>query len=158
MKLEFDVPKGYEALFKEVVNEMIKKVTTWPQIGDKYYYISDWDIEEEEFDDDGYDSRLQSIGNMFKTKEEAEFKREQLKVLHELEELADDDQIDAYKNYHYMLIYDFDKSAVKIDDIVCAGFMYGTHYFKTKESAQAAINKIGEERLKKYYFCVPENK
>lgn len=156
MKLEFDVPKGYEALFKEVVNEMIKKITTWPQIGDKYYYISDWDIEEEQFDDDGYDSRLQSIGNMFKTKEEAEFKREQLKVLHELEELADDDQEWDGNHHHFTIKYLHHVNTFIIDYRITD--QYCQFYFKSYESTQAAINKIGEERLKKYYFCVPENK
>ena len=154
MKLEFDVPEGYEALFKEVVNEMIKKVTTWPQIGDKYYYISDWDIEEEQFDDDGYDSRLQSIGNMFKTKEEAEFKREQLKVLHELEELADDLSCDYHQRC--TIYYDFRSDKIEINPNIYR--VFSPFYFKSVQSAQAAINKIGEERLKKYYFCVPEEK
>lgn len=156
MKLEFDVPEGYEALFKEVINEMIKKVTTWPKIGDKYYYISDYDIEEEEFDDDGYDSRLQSIGNMFKTQEEAEFKREQLKVLHELEELADDDQEWDGNNHHFMITYSHCHNRFVIGywvtDQNCQ------FHFKSRESAKEAINKIGENRLKKYYFCVPEEK
>lgn len=156
MKLEFDVPKGYEALFKEVVNEMIKKITTWPKIGDKYYYISDWDIEEEQFDDDGYDSRLQSIGNMFKTKEEAEFKREQLKVLHELAELADDDQEWDGNNRHYIFKYLHHVNKFNIEYWITD--QYCQFYFKSRESALAAINKIGEDRLKKYYFCVPENK
>lgn len=156
MKLEFDVPKGYEALFKEVVNEMIKKVTTWPQIGDKYYYISDWDIEEEQFDDDGYDSRLQSIGNMFKTKEEAEFKLEQLKVLHELEKLTDDDQEWDGNHRHYAIKYLRDLNKFNIEYWVTD--QHCQFYFKSYDSALAAINKIGENRLKKYYFCVPENK
>lgn len=160
MKLTFDVPEEMAEKIGEEIKaalEKYKEKQSWPQMGDKYWYIkfnntigcTEWDNMTEEF-------QMLEIGNVFRTQEEAEFKTEQLKVLHELEQLADDDQIDAYKNYHYILIYDFDEFAVKIDDIVCAGFMYGTHYFKSKESAQAAIDKIGEDRLKKYYFCIPE--
>ena len=162
MKLTFDVPEEMAEKIVEDIKATLdeyKKKQVWPQKGDKYWYIrydntidcTIWDNMIEEF-------QMLEIGNAFRTQEEAEFKTKQLKVLHELEELADDDQINAYKNYHYMLIYDFDKSAVKINGIVCAGFMYGTHYFKTQESAQAAIDKIGEDRLKKYYFCIPEEK
>ena len=160
MKLTFDVPEGMAEKIAEdikVALEEYKKKQIWPQEGDKYYHLGyDGNVTWDRYNDDFVDKNRFRLGNMFKTKEEAEFKLEQLRVLHELGQLADDDKIDAYKNYHYMLIYDFDKSAVKICDIVCANFMYGTHYFKSKESAQAAINKIGEDRLKKYYFCIPE--
>lgn len=160
MILTFDVPDDMvEKIVEDIETavEEYKKKQIWPQKGDKYWYIrydntvdrTVWDNMTEEF-------QMLEIGNAFRTQEEAEFKTEQLKVLHELEQLADDDQIDAYNDYHYMLMYDFDESAVKINGIVCAGFMYGTHYFKTKKSAQAAIDKIGEDRLKKYYFGVKE--
>ena len=160
MKLTFDVPEEMAEKIAEdikVTLEEYKEKQIWPQEGDDYYCIfSEGRIACDRYDGITIDKDRLQFGNIFKTKEEAEFKREQLKVLHELEQLADDDQIDAYKNYHYILIYDFDESTVKIDGIVCAGFMYGTHYFKTKESAQTAIDKIGENRLKKYYFCIPE--
>ena len=160
MKLTFDVPEGLVEKIGEEIKaalEEYKKKKIWPQNGDDYYYITGaGNIFADYYDDHETDITKLDLGNCFKTLEEAEFKVEQLKVLHELEQLADDDQIDAYNDYHYMLIYDFDKSAVEINDIICAGFMYGTHYFKTKKSAQAAIDKIGTDRLKKYYFCIPE--
>lgn len=160
MKLTFDVPEGMAKKIAEDVKvalEEYKKKQAWPKMGDKYWYIkfnntigcTVWDNLTEEF-------QMLEIGNVFRTQEEAEFKTEQLKVLHELEQLADDDQIDVYNDYHYLLMYDFDESAVKINSIVCAGFMYGTHYFKTEKSALAAIDKIGKDRLRKYYFCILE--
>ena len=165
MKIEFYVPDKYGDAMQDCMQniidqvlEALKEESKWPQHGDVMCYIQgDGSINTITYNEnDIYDNGLIEFGNCFKTEEEAYFKREQLKVLRELEELADDDQIDAYKNYHYMLIYDFDKSAVKINNIFCAGFMYGTHYFKSKESAQLAIDRIGEERLKKYYFCISE--
>ena len=159
MKLTFDVPEEMAEKIAEdikVALDEYKKSKPFPQAGDNFFFIcANGLIGNDTFA--RYPARdfgMYNFGNCFKKVEEAEFKLEQLKVLHELEQLADDDQIDAYNDYHYTLIYDFDKSAVKIGDIVCAGFMYGTHYFKSKESAQAAIDKIGEERLKKYYFCI----
>lgn len=156
MKLEFDVPKEYEALFKEVVNEMIKKVTTWPQEGDYYYYIiSDGNILFGTYGDNPLDEDRRELGNMFKTIEEAKFKAEQLKVLHELEQLANDDRPWVNKYFaHYFLSYDYDYQKVVV--ICNISLKNSSLYFKDEDSAKAAIDKIGEERLKKYYFCIPE--
>lgn len=160
MKLTFDVPDDIALGLKAVVEETIAELTKWPQTNDPYYFITSdggvvYDVYDSDFSSDK--DRLE-FGNMFKTKEEAEFKCEQLKVMHELEELADDVQPwDNFSKYnHYYLLYNSVNSQVGI------GTSYAAHitpfYFNTFESAKAAISKIGEERLKKYYFCIPEDK
>lgn len=160
MKLTFDVPDDIALGLKAVVEETIAELTKWPQKDDPYYFITSdggvvYDVYDSDFSSDK--DRLE-FGNMFKSKEEAEFKCEQLKVMHELEELADDDQpwghFTAYN--HYYLFYDSSNSKVKIDASYVAHLT--PFYFNTFESAKAAISKIGEERLKKYYFCIPEDK
>jgi hypothetical protein len=162
MKLTFDVPEGLAEKISEEIKAALdeyKKKQVWPQMGDKYCYIEGGMVYEgEEYDEDAYDDRMQAIGNMFKTKEEANFKLEQLKVLHELEQLADDDQPWDGKNLHYKILYTrnsespfFSIEYWRIDQHVPSQF-----YFKSYESAQVALNEIGENRLKKYYFCIPE--
>jgi len=159
MKITFDVPDDIALGLKAVVEETIAELTKWPQRGDEYYYIrGNSEILRTNYNDVLFDKERLEFGNMFKTKEEAEFKREQLKVMHELEELADDNQpwgnFTAYN--HYYLFYDSSNSKVKIDASYMAHLT--PFYFNTFESAKAAISKIGEERLKKYYFCIPEDK
>lgn len=163
MKLTFDVPEGLvEKISEEIkmaLNEYRKKQTL-PQKGDKYYFLrSDGDITYDRYDDVSVDKDRFRLGNMFKTQEEAEFKREQLKVMHELEQLADDDQPWDGKNPHYKILYTHCNDALpfvsieywRIDQHVPSQF-----YFKSYESAQVALDKIGKDRLKKYYFCIPE--
>ena len=157
MKLTFDVPEEMAEKIAEnikVALEEHKQKQVWPQKGDKYWYIrydntighTVWDNMTEEF-------QMLEIGNTFRTQEEAEFKTEQLKVLHELEQLADDDQpFDKDGGYSHVCIqYDWKYNKCH----PTPNFRYSTYspfHFKSVESCQTAIDKIGEERLKKYYF------
>ena len=160
MKLEFDVPDLYAEGLRSVVNEVLESITQdnkYPKDGEKIYYIDVDGLVEESTFSKTYDKHQFDIGNIFSTKEKAEFKAEQLKVLHELEELADDDQswIGEDKiTIHYMLSYRPKVDRIVVDDYLSV-MNCGIH-FKTQKSAQAAIDKIGAYRLKKYYFCVGE--
>ena len=159
MKLTFDVPDDIALGLKAVVEETIAELTKWPQKDDPYYFIaSDGGVVCDVYADFSSDKDRLEFGNMFKTREEAEFKREQLKVMHELEELADDNQ--PWDNFsedsHYYLLYNSVKSQVEIGASYMANIT--PFYFNTFQSAKAAIDKIGEDRLKKYYFCIPEDK
>lgn len=164
MKIEFYVPDKYGDVMQDSLQNIIDQVlealqeSEWPQTGDNYYYIAgNGEVVKSQFNSEfDYDCDSLEFGNCFKTKEEAEFKREQLKVLHELEELADDDQKWDGKNGHYIIVYDHENNEIALWDYQI--FHPHSLCFKSKESAQAAIDKIGEDRLKKYYFCVGEIK
>lgn len=160
MKLTFDVPEEMAAKIAKdikVALEEHKKKQTWPQEGDEYYYFrSDGDIDCDRYDDAPVDKDRFRLSNMFKTQEEAEFKREQLKVLHELEQLADDDQLWDDANKHFVIAYDNSLSCLYVEYWRKAQTLPRTYYFKSIQSAEAAINKIGADRLKKYYFCISE--
>lgn len=159
MKLTFDVPDDMALGLKKVVEETIAELTKWPQKNDQYWFLcADGLITSSRWCDDLIDQNHFAIGNCFKTKKEVEFKVEQLKVLHELEELADDKQPwDNFSEYcHYYLFYNTMTSQVWIGSTNTINIT--PFYFNTFESARAAISKIGEERLKKYYFCIPEDK
>lgn len=98
-----------------------------------------------------------SIGNCFRTKEEAEFAVERLKVIAELRRFAEEhDEPILWSSdssvMKYSIIYDH-----YCDWVVakCTHTMQeATIYFSSLEIANAAIEAIGEDRLKKYYFCL----
>lgn len=88
-----------------------------------------------------------SMGNCFRTEEEAEFALERLKVIQKLREFAceklDDDHI---KWYLYLK-----------HGCVCTSWLVslqGDLCFQTAQDAEAAIKAVGEERIKKYYFGI----
>lgn len=99
-----------------------------------------------------------AIGNCFKTKAEAEFAVEKLKVIAELRRIAekynefmDWSDMDDMKwcimyNHTDKTFYICSQSYIQSETI----------YFSSKEIAQKAIKLIGEDRLKKYYFEVQE--
>ena len=95
------------------------------------------------------------IGNYFKNIEEAEFAVERLKVLEELKEFSYEfsDEEWEYGDFDkFILYYNYETNEIDIDCLW--NCKYDSIHFKTKEDAQKAINKIGKERLKKYYFKV----
>lgn len=156
MKVTFDLPEELVNSVKDIVGGIVKDYEKiWPKKGDTYWYITDTgcvchDIYYAAYSDDV----RKELGNFFKTKQEAMDMLEYLKVLHELKELADDDQVWDDMTPHYTPLYDASNNKIIIN--CAASFINGAYYFKSKESAQAAIDKIGEERLEKYYFNIEE--
>lgn len=123
----------------------------WPQEGDDYYFLACDDyIGEESWYGDELDCFLYDVGNCFHTEEEAEWYREHLKVCAELRRMADGKVkngelcVPAYDslNDHVFVSYMHD------------GYSETPYIFASDESAQKAIDTIGEERLKKYWFRV----
>lgn len=166
MKLSFDVPDKYgedlQNTLQTVIAEALKtlkRADKVPDFGEEYYYIDingvvDWD----NWEGSDLEKEMLAFGNIYKTKEEAQFKLEQIKVLHELEELADDDQEWNGDNshLHYYLEWSYNTNNIVTDWNNC--YRKGVFYFKSEESAEAAIKQIGEYRLKKYFFMMPEDK
>ena len=128
-----------------------------PEEGEKYYCsCSDGCIEGETWNNSIVDKNRYAMGNCFKTKEEAEFATEKLKVTTELKRFAlehNEGEIDWSDGKPKWLIYS-NRNHV--------GFKYvnllkeNNIYFTSEKITQAAIKEIGEERLKKYYFEVKE--
>ena len=159
MKLTFDVPDEYAVGIRQVVNEVLAglKEPEFPQSGDDYYYIfSDGRIGDDCYADCFSDRERVKLGNCFKTRQDAEFKLEQLKVLHELEQLSDDDkQWDGAAHWYPACSY---HNSWRIEVVNSQWYRGDRVHFKSKESCQAAIDKIGINRLMKYYFKIPEEK
>jgi hypothetical protein len=123
----------------QLVEELEKRLKfvekEWPQEGDRYYFVSaSGDIGALNFCGDACDQWNAQMGNLFRTKEEAEWYKEHLKVCAELRRMADGSVND------HVFIYMHD------------GYIESPYIFASDESAQKAIDTIGEERLKKYWF------
>lgn len=145
----------------EVVEETKSKVKVWkPNKNEKYCYIGgDGDIYHTVNVNLTTDDCIFSIGNYFKTDEEAEHMVEKLKVIKELQDFAfenSDEEIDWYDKEQDKWEISYKDSNV---EPICNNY-YRTQafniYFTSLEIAKEAIKKIGEDRIKKYYFDVKD--
>ena len=153
----------YEAKMKALQDEIeaLKKVEIeedsgrWkPTSGDKYYIInSKGQVLDDFWADWGKDNACYSIGNCFKTYEEADFAVQKLKVLAELKEFAEpsDAEWDG-DTRHYCIRYNVSKGDFYVDHNSL--FRHAILYFASAEAAHEAIEKVGEGRIKKYYLEV----
>ncbi len=145
----------------EVVEE--PKIKDWkPKKGDKYYYINDaGSIFNYDCREDISDEAHLNIGNCFKTEEEAKHMVEKLKVIHELQKFAyenNEKEIDwnDFSQYKYFLTYDSSANDILIDFYTYTRSNSSNIYFSSQEIAKKAIETIGEDRIKRYYFDVKE--
>lgn len=92
------------------------------------------------------------IGNVFRTIAAAEFAAERLKVLAKMREWAGnwDDGV--------ALKYDGTTKLISTTFISPRQYTFGEMRFATKEDAINCIKTVGEDRIKKYYFMIPETK
>ena len=140
---------------------VVKDKPQWPSKGDEYYYIDNdgeilrghWNIINDA--PSSLDAYRRDIGNVFKTTEEAEFELEKLKVCNKLKSLSDDDQEWDAAHTHYCIKYDLDFHEFECWSI-CHYKLPHEYWFKSEESAKAAIKIIGEDKLKKYIFNIKE--
>ena len=147
----------------EVVEEKNKNKWWEPELDEKYYMIcGDGSIDYNNYDFDGADRRIMGIGNCFQTEEQAEFMAEKLKVIHELEKFAyenNEEEIDWNDTNQEKLYLTMNYTDKCIDIFYTYTWIYSPSniYFTSKKIAKEAIETIGEERLKKYYFGVNED-
>ena len=86
---------------------------------------------------------------MFKTEAEAEFAIERLKVIAEMREWA------GNWNDRYAISVDpCDKKLKVLDRILL--WSNGDMRFATEKDAKNCLKAVGEDRIKKYYFMIPE--
>lgn len=89
------------------------------------------------------------IGNVFRTREDAEFAAERLKVLAEMREWAGN----VFDDYAIALGHDTNIKVVPRREWCSLGEMR----FATEEDAKNCINTVGEDRIIKYYFMITED-
>lgn len=145
-----------------LVEKSTKEPKVWkPKHNETYYYItSDGTISCTGFGNynDDVDNNAYSIGNCYRTREDAQFAVEKLKVIAELKRFAQEhnDKInwDNNSKWKYYIVYNYKINNINCDAVVT---VKGNNiYFKSEEIAKQAIETIGADRLKKYYFEVEE--
>ena len=145
-------------LKKELNKQQEEPKRRWkPEIKEAYYCITgDGDILLAYWIDCSCDRCRYKLGNVFKTYKEAKFVLEKLKVLAELQEYADNDKKWNMDNTHWIIVYETNYERIEVHSYCYSKITPFNLYFSSQEQAEKAIDAIGEERLKKYYFCVME--
>ena len=142
----------FESRLKEV-KDKYEKIK--PKLGytETYWYIhNDGRVFSDFWSDTQPEHNIFAIGNVFKTKEEADFEVERRKVLHELRMMGRPFKENA-KNWVVSLDIDNNISATYS---VFSRFVYGDYYFDTENEALESVEKIGADRIKKYLFGIEE--
>lgn len=129
-----------------------------PNDGDAYYYIySTGCISYDTFSETWSQDKLRrNFYNAFKTEEETKKMIKKIEIINRLRELSNINFGNDINQLKYSIGYDIDTKKV------CASMNRFTRiipfeiYFETALDCQNAIDEIGEENLKKYYFDVDD--
>ena len=150
--------------FKKELNEEVKQMikeanqgqvkSIWDlkkEDSEKYYCIEpDGRITQYMFND-VFDEDSRDMGNAFLTKEEAEFELERHKVEAIMRKYS---QPFTPGFGDWYICYNYGSGDIYFDYIYNVD--YGIPYFESREVAQKVVDKIGKDRLKKYWFEVKE--
>lgn len=144
-----------EELEKELaeLKSKVKEGPKFPEYGDTYWCIdAEGIVYVNDFEGIQADRNMFEIGNIFQTKEQAEFAVEKLKVEAELRKFGK--RFESWKcNFTIGLDYFYEE--LTIESMGVAN-LQGVIYFESAEKTRQAIDAVGEERIKKYIFGVEE--
>lgn len=124
-----------------------------PQINEQYYIVdNDGTITSCVWLDNNFDRRRWKLGNVFLTKQEAEFAREKKKVEVELERYAKEHNDEKNTDNCHVVM----NTGTKEIDISSYWVLQvaGATYFSNREIANDAIEAVGKDRILKYIFGV----
>lgn len=129
-----------------------------PNDGDAYYYICStgcisYDTFSEKWSQDKF---RRNLYNAFKTEEESKKMIEKIKIINRLRELSNIKFVYDSSKLRYSIGYDIDTKKVIPTMNRFTRIIPFDLYFETAKDCQNAINEIGEENLKKYYFEVDD--
>lgn len=143
--------------------EIVEESKVWkPKEKELYFYVgSNGEVLGDCNSNHQIDEGRINLSNCFKTKEEAEHMVEKLKVINELKNFAlenNEEEIDwnNLSQRKYVIIYDPEDQNV---DVYCnwhTQYIPFNIHFTSEEIAQKAIETIGVDRIKKYYFDVED--
>ena len=157
-----EVFKGYiddlAASDWEYISYDSKKPIWKPEEGETYFYISSVvDVESETYDSDTYiDNARLEFTNIFRTEEEANIMAIKLQIIAKLRKLSNVDFNEDFDEQKWYITYNHRTKSIECDTTYHVQRMPFCIYFKTREDCQKAIDTIGEENLKKYYFDVDD--
>lgn len=144
--------------------EVVEEKKWGSKKGAVYWFITpDGCIDYYSYEDDETDKNFIAIGNCFQTEKQAEFMVEKLKVIHELEKFAYEnnekeiDWNDVNQTKYYLGMFQSDKIIAVFSTYKWCYTPFNI-YFTSEEIAKKAIETIGEECLKKYYFGVEDER
>ena len=126
-----------------------KEEQEFPQYGQWYWHItSDAGIGMSSWGEFEFEKEQLSIGNIFRTREEAKFALEKLKVEAELRKFS---RPFKYGDWNFEILWNNHENNIELD---WSGYVVrqSVIYFESGEIAEKAIESVGEERIKKYIF------
>ena len=118
-----------------------------PVVSEEYWHVDYGTTYKHIWRDSLLDEAQHTIGNVLKTKADAEFAVERLRVIAEMKEWAgewDDPWAIEYDNYGMV-------------ECVRDSILTGGMRFASDDDAYNCIKAVGVDRIKKYYFGVPED-
>ena len=143
-----------------LVEKAKKPEKIWkPKCGEWYWFIgSDGQVDNCEWANDHIDRGRYSMGNCFRTKEEAEFTREKQIIKTELQRYADEhndpDKEEWNKtNGHYEIVYNYRLGRLDFSELRSCSSTDAI-YFTSEELAKKAVETVGRERILKYMFSI----
>lgn len=127
-----------------------------PKRNEKYYFVTS--CGNVGYDDFNcyIDENRANFKNAFRTREEASKILEKIKIIKQLQELSNGDFYRNYTEVKYLIWYDSACKEIKIGTHEYIRELPFSIYFATKKDCQKAIETIGEDNLKKYYFDVED--
>ncbi|WP_270324938.1 hypothetical protein [[Eubacterium] hominis] len=147
----------------EVKEDELKKIlekpkpkTVWDlKKGDVYWYINtNGDVIESDWIEGISDTEAREMGNIFLTEQDAEFERERRKI--EAIMLKYGRRMFSHDCSNYMIRMSEKHAEIMIPN--CLYYSYGVIYFDTTELARKAVEEIGTEKFRKYYFRAEKQK
>lgn len=136
-----------------------EEIKPWRADRGGYYYAICSTLQVRLFEDkqSSSDDARYTIGNYYKIHEEAEKAAERLKVYVELKRFAvpDDEQNWHENKYYYCPMYNMYENNL-IVGIESKIFKECGLYFATEEQVQKAIDAVGADRIKRYYFGIED--
>lgn len=136
-----------------------KPTQVWqPQYDEKYYYITtNGNVAQDTFNP-SFDKYKLSFKNCFKTRKEAQCIVEKIKIINKLKELSNVDFNEDFDEQKWYITYNHRTKSIECDTTYHVQRMPFCIYFKNQEDCGKAIDLIGVENLKKYYFDVEVEK
>lgn len=131
-----------------------KKSKRWkPKVMERYYYINIEGkvIETSRLNNGEFEESMYNLGNCFRTKEEAEFITEKLKVITKLKEFAEpEDAVWDGNEPHYYIGW----NCLTCEISIYSSFTIKQNeiYFASKDDWTKAIKAVGKDRIRKYYL------
>ena len=123
-----------------------------PKYREDYWFINSiYNVCKHYWTDDNADMMLLSVGNVFKTKKEAEFEAERLRVYRELRQFAL--KSGRYEG-NFSIVYDYVTKEIEYWENETAFQRFGDLIFKTEEGARRAVETVGVDKVLKYYLEV----